>query len=218
MDSLPRLTARQLVRQDLPAVQALYAEMGRDGVWADIKTLETILKYGELWGGFYGEVLSFCCAITSSDIPCAQGQALSAMAPRYSMQLLNPAFLPVAQNGAARFFTLMRARLCQLNIQEKDIVACLPVKTGAPLLAGLFASHFVVTAMRPLYQLRAHYLFRLMPDFVASSGNGRVLLPLEDTLSVSRLLEHGFFATSVIKRQGVLLMGLETELSENPGM
>lgn len=214
----PRLSARRLVRQDLPGALALYAGMGRDGAWACAPALEALLRTGEVWGGFADGELVFCCALARPTDACAQAQALAQAAPGYAMQLLSPAFAPGHVPSAARFFTLLRARLWQLGIPDAQAVACLPVKTGAPLLAGMFAAHFVLTAVRPLYELRPHYLFRLLPEGIPAPENGRVLLPVGDTLSISRLLEHGFFAASVLRRGEVLLLSLQTDPAGPAGL
>lgn len=100
------------------------------------------------------------------------------------------------------------------------LVAALPVKAPALVLAAYFAAGFAAVRMRPLVSLRPHYLFvgRGAPEQTAETdasfpkeesdvpfpkeetGTVRhVYLPLADTLAVSRLLEQGFCATALCR-------------------
>lgn len=91
------------------------------------------------------------------------------------------------------------------------LLAALPVKAPAPLLAAYFAAGFAAVRTRPLVSLRPHYLFqwRGAPEQTAENdvlslqeetgAVRRVYLPLADTLAVSRLLEQGFCATALCR-------------------
>lgn len=91
------------------------------------------------------------------------------------------------------------------------LLAALPVKAPAPLLAAYFAAGFAAVRMRPLVSLRPHYLLRWrgVPGQAAENDDlspkeetdalRRVYLPFADTLAVSRLLERGFCATTLCR-------------------
>lgn len=91
------------------------------------------------------------------------------------------------------------------------LLAALPVKAPAPVLAAYFAAGFAAVRMRPLVSLRPHYLFRRRGALGQETENTapppkrepdalrRVYLPLADTLAVSRLLEQGFCATALCR-------------------
>ena len=91
------------------------------------------------------------------------------------------------------------------------LLAALPVKAPAPVLAAYFAAGFAAVRMRPLVSLRPHYLLRwrgapgqeseitALPSKQEPDALRRVYLPLADTLAVSRLLEQGFCATALCR-------------------
>lgn len=83
-----------------------------------------------------------------------------------------------------------------------EILAALPVRAPAPLLAAYFAAGWAAVRVRPLAALRPHYLFlrrAALPPCPAGQAVRRVYLPLADTLAVSRLLERGFCATALCR-------------------
>jgi hypothetical protein len=184
---------------------ALYAAHGRDGAWASPAVLTQLLHAGELWGYFYKDTLAGCCPVTHAVQLCAQTQLL-AQADNASCALLPGAVLADDAPCAEQFFAALHTHL---QSAEGDGLLCMPVKSETHRLSAALSGGFVLTGIRPLAALRPHYLLRPCALAEPLQAHGYVLMDVADTLSVSRLLEHGFAATHARTHKGVLRLCLQ---------
>ncbi|MEG2930907.1 MAG: hypothetical protein RR825_03895 [Ruthenibacterium sp.] len=186
-DTQAPLRLRRLLRQDMDEAVALYAELSRDGAWADGVTLCALLRCGALWGGFCGGTMVICGGLCPSDAPVAVAQAARATGLISARAML---LLPAA-GSAAQMQLFTEALLKNAACRDAQPVALVPVKTGAEFAAGCFAAGLVLCGVRPLVSLRPHYLFAARIG-VQTDAKNSTMIALQDTYALSRLLEQGF--------------------------
>ncbi|WP_367924422.1 hypothetical protein [uncultured Ruthenibacterium sp.] len=198
MEKTDNLSVRRLKRHEIPAALFLYSRFGRDGAFA-AACLDAICKQGEVWGGFTQGLLKVCGAFcpASSDNP--QSEALRKVYPDVRWHLMAVASL---DSGIVEsFLKVLQARCAQVEPDTGAWTAVVPVKTGESLLPGYMAAGFEAHLVRPLYQLRPHYLLR------KTAGRPPVCevreMPARDTYPVSRALEDGFAADRIFWRQDI---------------
>ena len=238
---MPPLAVRRLSLDDAAQIAALYRAGGRDGAWCGEDTVRALFRMGAVWwGGFAGGALALCAASAASTADTPQATALrGALAPGAGRPpylpecfLLPPALSQQGEVLAGALLPLLMGQLAltvngaarpKKNETAPALLAALPVKAPAPLLAAYFAAGFAAVCMRPLVSLRPHYLLQrygtqeqlaesgvLSPQGETNAPTGteaqketgtvrRVYLPLADTLAVSRLLEQGFCATALCR-------------------
>lgn len=223
------LTVRRLVPDEAAQIAALYRAAGRDGAWCGEDTVRALFEQGAVWwGGFADGALALCAACVAAAADTPQAAALrGALAqetgclpcpPEYF--LLPPAISRQGEALAGELLPLLADGLFspangavrpKENEAAQTLLAALPVKASAPVLAAYFAAGFAAVRMRPLVSLRPHYLF-VRCDTVRQEAENtalqpqqepdalrRVYLPLADTLAVSRLLEQNFCATALCR-------------------
>ncbi len=192
-------TVRRLVLMDLDSILALFHSCGRDFSWCTRETAVSLFSAGDFWGGFLGDKLVICCACVSPDAAPAPIQtmqnSLCGLLP--SQRLLLPAaFTRAGCAFAAPFFSqLCRCALTDPRTKRPlHTAAAVPVKTGTPVLSGLFDAGFAAVRMRPLDALRPHYLL----EFPRTAFHGArplcLHVPVSDSYTICRLLETGWRA------------------------
>lgn len=194
------LRVRRLLRQDLGAAQGLYASLEADGAWAQDGGLEQMLRHGELWGGFRAGGMSICSGLCPVDAPVALTLAAKAtdLLPARALLVLPPA----GSSGDMRRFTeILLARAGQRF--DSVPAALVSVKNGSGFVAGCFAAQLQMVGVRPLVALRPHYIF-LPCDRVQNDAKESIIIPIGDTLQLSRLLAEGW--------RGVMQWGEQIEL------
>ncbi len=191
-ETAPYFAARRLILTDVGAVRSIYDSTGRDGVWADDASLRCIVRCGEIWGGFSGGTLQLCSGLCGIGTKIALCEALrgTELFSCDSMVFLPPACLSGSTQYATAFWDMLLARLVYLG--AADAVLPLPVKTGTPLLSSVFAAGFSMVAVRPLVELRPHYIFRT--NRMKNSQKNSIMVQISDTLALARLLENGYIA------------------------
>ena len=188
------LSIRRLKPREIPAALFVYSRFGRDGVWA-AACLEQLLVRGEVWGGFREGILVICGALCPSEDGNFQSRALAAACPaRWQM-------MPVAAldgSAVAPFLNVLGARCVQLAPEEMW-TAAIPVKSGESLLPGYLAAGYELCLVRPLYELRPHYLARRGTKRPAHCET--CTFPARDCYQVSKALENGFVADKIFWRE-----------------
>lgn len=198
-------TVRRLCLADAPKALGLYAAQGRDSVWTAAQTPETLLENATLWGGFLGHDLCLCGGICSAaaPLPICDAMRKTNLVPADCTLFLPPAATADGAPYLAHFLQILLAQRLQetTDVHSNGLAAVLPVKTGMPLAGAFFAAGFTLSAVRPLFQLRPHYVF-LQTDYlhvsVQSAPPHSIMIPLEDTLSLSRMLEEGCAGTGLL--------------------
>lgn len=209
----PYFAARRLILTDVGAAHAIYDSIGRDGVWADDASLRCLVRHGEVWGGFSAGSLQLCgglCAINTK-IPLCDALRDAELHCGGSMVFLPPVCLPDSSRYAAAFLDMLLARFVCLG--ASDAVLPLPVKTGAALLPAIFGAGFSMVAVRPLVQLRPHYIF--CKSKMKNNIKNSIMVQTSDTLALARLLENGYVACGMSKEVFYLRDGKNDEIS-NP--
>lgn len=181
-----RAGTRRLTSRDVPEALALYRAAGRDGAWADEDSLARACTAGQLYGVFSGG-LHLCGGVYRAplfpDLRAAVDKTL--LVPRGCRLLLPPAGTSV--RGAESFLELLLARAAG----ERPVWLPVPVRTGTPLLRACFGAGFTLRAIRPLHRLRPHYFFESCGGEVKMLPEYSIMIPVSDTLTLSRLLENG---------------------------
>lgn len=191
------LSVRRLHPHEIPAALFVYSRFGRDGAWA-AACLEDLCSQGEVWGGFRDGRMLVCGALCPADAANVQSRALQTAFPQAAWHMLPVASLDASAVKA--FLRLLEGRMAQLA-GTAHWTAILPVKTGECLLPGYLDAGLEVHLVRPLEQLRPHYLLRKTfgrPDLCEVRA-----FPVRDTYAVSKALENGFAGDKVFWRQDV---------------
>ncbi|MEG2286482.1 MAG: hypothetical protein RSA17_04340 [Ruthenibacterium sp.] len=183
----PSLSLRRLLRQDVKEAAALYAQLHRDGAWAEETALCALLRCAELWGGFFGGAMVICGGLCPWDAPVCVAQAVRAT----GLASAGTALLLPAAGSAAQMRCFTGALLRNAARRDAAPLLSVPVQTGAKFAAECFACGLVLRGIRPLVSLRPHYLFVLRTSVQTDEKNS-IMVALQDTYALSRLLEHGF--------------------------
>lgn len=213
-------SARRLLAGDAGEALRLYAAGGRDAAWA----VPAALARAELWGGFAGAELVLCAGLALCSAPFSLGEAMgkTGLAASADTLLLPPAAAPCGALYLPEFLRMLTARALQTARPSAALFALLGVKSGTPLTAAYFEAGFALRAMRPLYELRAHYLFcpraqnacgGAAAQNVQNACEPCIMVPIEDSLRLSRLLAVGYTGTALAGGQ----VRLEREESADEG-
>lgn len=198
-----RWLVRRLVSCDAACILQCYAAQQRDAAWLDAQTLRTVMAHGEYWGAFCAGRLVLCGGVCAADAPISLLTALqkTRLVPPKAAVILPLGGECVSAERTAYFLEVLltRAALC---FAKRPLVALAPVKTGSALLASYFPDGFILTAMRPLYALRPHYIF--MYKAVQLHEKTCIIVNATDSYALSKQLEHGWEGVCV-KESGVVL-------------
>lgn len=186
---------RRLVLMDLDAIVSLFDACGRDYAWAERETIISLFSSGDFWGGFLEDELVICCACIPPDAPLHQAEMMRRAlgSPLPDRFLLPACFTEKGAAFAAQFFS----SVCRCALTDPEtgrslcVCAAVPVKSGTPILSGLFTAGFSAIRIRPLAALRPHYLMQ----FPRTANHGAkplcLHIPVSDSYTVCRLLEQG---------------------------
>ncbi|MEG1069150.1 MAG: hypothetical protein RSE27_03000 [Ruthenibacterium sp.] len=204
--TVPHRVTRRLLKQDISALRALCDVGGRDYSWTRAESLQALFADAKFWGVFYGDVL--CCAggicsISHTQVLC-DALRRTALVPQNAEVILPPIFadgsvLPLAD----AFLTFLTAQAAP----DAAFFCLVPVKSGTALLSSVFAAGFVLTALRPLYELRPHYIFVLQS--VKKIEKRSIIVAQTDTWTLSFLLENGLTGIATGVQGGVSILYLE---------
>lgn len=185
-------TARRLLAQDLPLLEGWLA--GRLSANARFSYSQLACQQRE--GGWYGLFLGrrLCAAalflpLAARCVP-ARGLYLSG---RRNGGLLLPVWTEAAKPALAGFLSFV-----QDCAGERAALFLLPVKNGG--LELFLAPGMLLTGLCPLWKLTPCWL--LEPG--SAGGNGRLFLPVSDSLRTGKALAEGWRGAAV--QNGLLLM------------
>ena len=182
----PKLRVRRLLKNEISSAYKIYAEAGRDYRFASEEQLLKIYENGVIWGAFEGGALDACTAVCRADSPadiCTAAMKTRLFLPENTLML--PCAGGCDENILSSIFSCAALDADSLLI---------PVKSASNQLSSAFDAGFSLVAMRPLFELRPHYIFkRKSLDFKSPS----VKMNIADTLSLSRALENGFTGVSL---------------------
>ncbi len=195
-------TTRRLVLMDLDSILALFHSCGRDFSWCTRECIVSLFSAGDFWGGFLGDTLAICCICVSSDTDCEpvriiQRESHGLLHPQ--RLVLPPAFTDAGSAFAPYFFSqLCRSALTDTNTHAPlHTLAALPVKSGTPMLSGLFDAGFSAVRMRPMFSLRPHYLLEFPRRTLHGAKPLCIHIPVSESYTICRLLEIGWRACAV---------------------
>ncbi|MEG1074063.1 MAG: hypothetical protein RR867_04480 [Ruthenibacterium sp.] len=204
--TMPRPVLRRILKQDLPALYALYQKGGRDFAWASVENLQMLFCGGRMWGIFCGDLLCVGGGICDAALamPLCDAFRLTGLVPPHATLLLPPFFL-CAEEMAADFFNFLAAQVSA----DTPLFCLIPVKSGKNCLVPLLSARFVLTALRPLYELRPHYIFTLQA--VKKLAKRSIIVTQTDTWTLSYLLENGYRGAVAAQQDGVPILYLEQD-------
>lgn len=197
-DKEARLGMRRLTPEDAARAAALYRAAGRDSGWMSECGAAAACTDGAMYGGFSGDGRMTLCGglCRRKDFP-----ALYAAVRKTRLASGDDAvLLPPAGRVLAPFLQLLLARASEAGGQ---VWLPVPVKTGGGALPACFAAGFSLRAIRPLDELRPHYLFTCSDGPMKSARECDIMIPVSDTLTLSRLLECGMRGEGVCVAGGV---------------
>ena len=194
----PYFTVRRLLRQDMAQVLALYRCAPRDGAWVFAQSPDILLAHASIWGGFWGDTLCICGGVCSLSAPLPLAAALCGT----QLCLPQAVVLPLAASPQGLAFA--PAFLAAFPLQKA--CALLPIKSGAPLAKHYFDAHYNLLAIRPLFELRPHYIF--VQTQVKNPEKESIIVSLSETYSLAKLLEQGYLGTALCEN-GVVLQRME---------
>ena len=192
-----RFSVRRLTRKDANAAAALYRAAGRDTAWADGRGIAAACARGLLCGGF-APGLTLCGGLCGAGLFPALREAAekTQLLPRGARLLLPPAGAP---DDGGLFFQILVAKAAA---HGGPVWMPVPVRTGGAMLENCFAAGFVLRAVRPLHELRPHYFFECGGLEVKTAPECSIMVPVSDTLTLSRLLEDGLRGVGLRALQG----------------
>ena len=176
---------RRLSAADADAAAALYRAAGRDGAWAEEALVRRAAALGELAGCCRNNVLTVCAGTGAQRFPELYAAVRKTGLTGARARILLP---PAGADADASFFQLL---LALAGPHGGPVWLPVPVQSGSGMVQGCFEAGFALRAVRPLYRLRPHYLFESDGREMKKNMKCSIMIPIKDTLTLSRLLEDG---------------------------
>ncbi len=186
----PKFKMRRILMCESDKVVELYKTLKKDSPFVGKTAVKVIMQNGAFYGVFQGDNLLACGGFCKQSTPLSFVKRLCS-----SFNIPKKATIIIPLAGQSAHCIRLLNFFCKDN-STFSFVLTLPASANIKLFNACFLSDMKLISLRPLENLRVHYIF-FNKHAVQTEQNNSIIVSLQDTLILSRSLDQGYVGVSL---------------------
>ncbi len=186
----PKFQMRRILMCESDKVVQLYKTLKKDMPFVGKSAVKVIMQNGAFYGVYQGNNLIACGGFCKQNTPLSFVKRLCGCVPA----LKNAAIIIPFAGQSVHCVKLLHF-FCK-DENAFSYILSIPSSTDILLLNACFKHNMKLIALRPLENLRVHYIF-FSKHAVQTVPENSIIVSLQDTLILSRTLEQGFIGVGL---------------------